>query len=417
MKIEELNLAIAKSPQIAWFNEKDITIDLINIKLSLNFTTISAFYEFILNQNSGWENLMYKLPEELKSSKEQFRILKEQIVFFVENFAFENIQNLEENWRAYVLPHISNLRLSFTFDSPETRFLLNLLKTNNQQQFKAAFEFINGNIVGLNNKDIFLGTLYAYEFTNGFNSPLNERIKLEEKSFNDLKSDFLNYLSNSEGQVSNHIAKINADYQEFAKELNSFKDSKELEVTTWYDRTKNIIESFHNVSNENILALEKTYEELLRLKKPAEYWNKRAEKLNKEGWEALKWLVGLIIFGSITLYVLLWQTPEGMLKSFFNDDKGIAIRWTIVYITFISLLAFGIKSISKVMFSAFHLSRDAEEREQLAYVYLALIKDNAIEKGERALIMQSLFSRADSGLLKEDSSPSMPGVFADKLIK
>jgi hypothetical protein len=64
----------------------------------------------------------------------------------------------------------------------------------------------------------------------------------------------------------------------------------------------------------------------------------------------------------------------------------------------------------------FHLSRDAEEREQLSYFYLALIKEGAVEKEDRHLIMQSLFSRADSGLLKEDSSPTMPGTMFEKIM-
>ncbi|MCF8254048.1 MAG: hypothetical protein K9H61_05730 [Bacteroidia bacterium] len=416
MKIEDVNLAIANSPSIAWFNERDINIDFINIRLKLNFKTVSAFSEYIFNQYAGWQNLSDNMPEELNKSKELFRILKEQFVYFIQNFVGENPQNLIVNWETHVFPHISNLRHSLTYDCPETPFLLDLLK-NNIEQFRGAFEFINGSVGNLKNKDTYLGTLFAFEFTRNNTTKIKERGELEEQSINNLKGDFLNYLSNSEGQVSNHIAKVNGDYQEFATRINDFKDSKELEVNTWYDRTKHIIESFHTTSSENILTLEKTYEELLRLKKPAEYWNKRAEKLNKEGWNALKWLVGLIVFGTITLYILLWLTPEGMLKSFFNEDKGIAVRWSIVYITFISLLAFGIRAISKVMFSSFHLSRDAEEREQLTFVYLALIKDNAIEKGERTLIMQSLFSRADSGLLREDSSPTMPSGIVDKFIK
>ena len=42
-----------------------------------------------------------------------------------------------------------------------------------------------------------------------------------------------------------------------------------------------------------------------------------------------------------------------------------------------------------------------------------------MDKEDRLLIMQSLFSRADTGLLKEDSSPSMPGAtsLVEKLVK
>jgi hypothetical protein len=103
-----------------------------------------------------------------------------------------------------------------------------------------------------------------------------------------------------------------------------------------------------------------------------------------------------------------------MLENIFSGNTS-AIRWSIVYITFISFLAVGIRAISKVMFSSFHLSRDAEEREQLSYFYLALKNDNAVDDKDKHLIMQSLFSRADTGLLKEDSSPTMPSGI-DKLM-
>jgi Family of unknown function (DUF6161) len=34
----------------------------------------------------------------------------------------------------------------------------------------------------------------------------------------------------------------------------------------------------------------------------------------------------------------------------------------------------------KMMFNAFHLARDAEERERLTYVYLAMLKDASVDK-------------------------------------
>jgi len=68
------------------------------------------------------------------------------------------------------------------------------------------------------------------------------------------------------------------------------------------------------------------------------------------------------------------------------------------------------------MFSSFHLSRDCQERHTLTYFYLALLKENEIAPEEKQLIIQSLFSRSDTGLLKDDGSPSMPNDFAGKLI-
>jgi len=79
-------------------------------------------------------------------------------------------------------------------------------------------------------------------------------------------------------------------------------------------------------------------------------------------------------------------------------------------------MAFCVRAISKVMFSSFHLSRDCQERHTLTYFYLALLKEGDIASEEKQLIMQALFSRSDTGLLKDDGSPSMPNDFATKLM-
>jgi hypothetical protein len=55
-----------------------------------------------------------------------------------------------------------------------------------------------------------------------------------------------------------------------------------------------------------------------------------------------------------------------------------------------------------------HLARDSEERYTLTYFYLSLLKDSNVDEKDRQLIIQSLFSRAETGLLKDDSSPTMP---------
>jgi hypothetical protein len=63
------------------------------------------------------------------------------------------------------------------------------------------------------------------------------------------------------------------------------------------------------------------------------------------------------------------------------------------------------------MFSAFHLARDADERCSLTFFYLSLLADPNVEldKEDRKMITQSLFSRSDSGLSKFDKGVTMPG--------
>lgn len=115
-----------------------------------------------------------------------------------------------------------------------------------------------------------------------------------------------------------------------------------------------------------------------------------------------------MLISAFSLGKILWTSPEHIYISWFNNDKSAAIRWSIVYITLISFMAFCIRAITKVMFSSFHLARDCEERYTLTYFYLSLLKDSKVDDKDRQLIIQSLFSRAETGLLKDDSSPTMP---------
>ena len=62
------------------------------------------------------------------------------------------------------------------------------------------------------------------------------------------------------------------------------------------------------------------------------------------------------------------------------------------------------------MFSNYHLARDAEEREKLTYLYISIRNNSEVSEEEKKIVFQALFSRSDTGLLKEDSSPTMPGI-------
>ena len=306
-------------------------------------------------------------------------------------------------------------RYFFTYESPEVDFLIKVYN-DVPESFIGAYRFIISDIRNNTERKEIIGSMMAYEFVMRDHSKISERRNSEKASIGKIRNDFMNYLTESEKQILEYIKKTNQEFNDYTGKMDEMKSSKEQFFDEWFKNSKDSFNLFDQDSNKKISDLEKAYEALLSLKKRAEYWNKRATALKKEGQSFLKWLVGLVLFGCITLYFLLWMTPERMLLSFIKGHAS-AIKWSIIYVTFISLLAFGIKAISKVMFSSFHLARDAEEREQLTYVYLAMIKDAAIDEKDRSLIMQSLFSRSDTGLLKDDSGPTMPGNIVEKIIQ
>lgn len=407
----ELKEIIRKSPQADLYNNHDFTFNFPYLNHSKSFKGISSLYVFVNQQLKGWESYGENIPAEFKESIIYFQLIKQRIIEFVNSYAHQDLGENIQSYISTVLQALQNVRSKPLFyDFPEVEFLITVEK-DLPGSFPSAYSVIVGDVSYpmLSSKESLIGMIAAYEFIRKDISPIVERRNAEKKSMNNLRSDFVKYIAENEKETSKILKESEKKHLDQIDSVEEIKIEKFNSIEQWFDSSKNDFDSFYTSSNENIKALENTYNELLSLKKPADYWKERASELKKEGDKFFYILLGLVGFAVITLYLLLWLTPEGMQKTFFNDDRSLAIRWSIIYVTFISFLFFAIKAVMKSMFSSYHLSRDAEERQRLTYVYLAMVKDASIDKEDRHLVMQSLFSRADTGLLKEDSSPSMPG--------
>ncbi|MDA9554842.1 DUF6161 domain-containing protein [Pelobium sp.] len=383
MTQKELDKLILESPNVDWFNNVEVNINYPAIHFQQYIKGFSSIYQFMLQQINGWEKINSTLPADLANSKSHFENLRNQMVQFSTNY-HHTINNLLGQW-PQIKRRIEDISTVFTYDAPETEFLIRTHE-NYPNAFSGALSFITGSFNLNGGKDNFIGILLAYEFILKDDSHIAERKNAERSSIKKIRSDFYNYLKESQTELVEHLDEVNKTTKDFSINIDLLKEEKEKLFQDWFEESGQEFKSLIDNSEKSISDLETTYTQLLALKAPADYWKQRAIKLNKEGWKALYWLIGLVAFSCVTLYLLLWLTPEGMLLSFIKGQAS-AIKWSIIYITFISFLAFGIRALNKVAFSSFHLSRDAEEREQLTYVYLAMIKDASVDEKDRHLIM------------------------------
>lgn len=432
MTTTEIRKLITDSADPKWFNSVEITINFSKVGLTQTLKGFSTIHKFLTQQINGWEKYDV-IPNELKASKQHFNNLRNQIENFISSYQTQLEPQLNSYWRN-VQNQLESDGQQLTYDSPQTEFLIDLIKEF-PNYVSGAYHYILGSY-NFNTHDTFSGAILAYEFELKDHTNLTSRRTKEKASINKIRNDLREQLVESETQLTEHLINANQEYKEYVAKIDGFKVEKEDVFNVWFDGNEEIggvkkefdnfkidKESLFNEwfeGTEEIIGvkkkvtdLEHTYEELLRLKKPAEYWKNRAISLKSEGWKSIYWLIGLVMFTCLTLYLLLWLTPEGMLLSFVKGSAQ-AIKWSVVYVTFISFLAYGIRALNKVAFSSFHLARDSEEREQLTYVYLALIKDSAVDEKDKNLILQSLFSRAETGLLKDDSGPTMPNDMTGK---
>lgn len=414
MKTSEVRKFIAESQSSSWFNELEISINYPSVGFQQTFKGLSSFHKFIEQQVSGWDELGNEIPSVLNNAKNHFSQLKNSLDGFIQSRSSQDTNNLQSWWnqqRNSLQKSSSDL---FTFDSAETKFLISMEATS-AKNTQGAYNFLIGSNAATNNLDNFIGALLAYEFRRVEYPKLRYRKLGEADSFKELIANFREQISEGERQLTEYLAEAVKNYKEYVSRIDGFKEEKESLFNTWFDESKDKHDEFTNTAIETIKDLEDTYEKKLQLAKPAEYWDTLSKKHRTQGWIAFGCLSVFVVIVICLLAKLLLETPEGIYANFFQENKGSAIRWSIGFITFISFMAFLVRAISKVMFSSFHLSRDCQERHTLTYFYLALQKDTAISSEEKQLIMQSLFSRADTGLLKDDGSPSMPNDITGKL--
>lgn len=412
----EFKKKIAETSDPEWFKNISVTLNFSYVNVNQQLTGLTAIYEYVNQQIEGWNKVEIKLPRELENSKTYFNQLKTSIIQFVNSYYNQASRNLTSYW-SNVHNTISNTNsFPLPYNSPETEFLLRIHKES-PRYFQGAFTFLIGNNFNINNKDSFFGALLAYEFSQKDNSEIVERRNAEKSSISKIRNDFQKYLSESESIVIEHIKNANDKYEEFIKKIDELKTEKDNQFSSWFDETKTTKwQNWYDPTTQRVKELEDTYREKLKLEEPAKYWNDRASKLKAQGWITLTLIIVLVGITCWSLAEILWTAPEQIYESWFGNDKSAAIRWSIIYITLISFIAYAIRALTKFMFSSFHLSRDCEERHTLTYFYLSLLNDSKVDEKDRQLIMQSLFSRAETGLLKDDSSPTMPSETIGKII-
>lgn len=234
--------------------------------------------------------------------------------------------------------------------------------------------------------------------------------RIEAKS---LLNDLDEWKESSRNSWNDFLYKVNEDknivFESVKNEYNLLKN----EVDMNFDVEKSNLSLFVSNSTKEIEnykkkigELEDLYRQQLKLKKPVEYWSARASRLKKQGLVALLASSVVAVSSGFLFYFIFSDWLAGVPQKVSTST----IQGGIIFACLAATIAYLLKIFSKLIFSSFHLMRDAEEREQLTYLYLALINESAVSKDESAIVLQSLFSRSESGLLTNDSSPTLPTI-------
>ncbi|WP_369801379.1 MULTISPECIES: DUF6161 domain-containing protein [Tenacibaculum] len=158
---------------------------------------------------------------------------------------------------------------------------------NNEQpnSFQGAYYFIIGSH-RTNNKYEFIGALLAYEFeTKDFTELVNRRNK-EKSSINKLSNDFREQLNEPETELTENLRNSSNDYKKYIDKIDELKESKESLFNEWFENSKTKFYGFDSEFQSKIIKLEKTYEELLRLKKTSRILEKKSYNFKERRLES-----------------------------------------------------------------------------------------------------------------------------------
>ena len=384
----------------------------------------------------------------LKTIPDKYRIVKQDalpnktikstrvlINYIEKEIAFWNYENVDKNFIVSNYTRLYNQAktniqqaIDFSDSNPQQAisYLKNAISVIQNCQINSSTELAKM-FKHFNQKDSY----FFYGFDNALNST-NQSVN------------YYNYSSWHEGfyfgmeykqaisSIEKYVQQYNMTYSEAVKEAEKeIANLLEKTTTLFHDQELRVKDLWENnkielekqkedltnyVNQKQIIMtdLEKTYGEKLSLSKPADYWLKMSKSYRKGGygWLITSAIIAIAIITMLTIMIIKVPTL------FTNNIYWLDIVKNTALLTVITGVAIYILRITvKLSMSSFHLSRDAKEREQLTYFYLSLIKNAAITERERALIINSLFSRSDTGLLKGDAAPSMASNISDLLDK
>ena len=374
-------------------------------------TGLTTIYEYVKRERNAWKRVHDDLPKLLARSFDHFDSILNKIENVATNHLNRDDRTIDNQWSP-IVTESKNKKDLYSANSAEAHFLIQLHKKYPNAVGGAHSFFMTRGNQQMNlssvKHDTFIGYILAYEHELQDETEIQQRRNNEKISLGRIRSDFEKYLE----EAGNHVQEITKDtldnFREHLQKVDDLEKKKEELFDQWFGNSQNEYQDFYSKMVSDADEMKELFRDGLRFAGPVKHWRRRALKMKKDGAFWIRWLVGSSVVVALSLFSLLIFIPEGMTRSLFAGEP-VAIKWAILYVTFISFMVYAVRTFAKLTFSSYHLARDAEEREQLTHVYLALKKDGNVEEKDRILVLQSLFSRAETGLLKDDSSPTLPG--------
>lgn len=240
---------------------------------------------------------------------------------------------------------------------------------------------------------------------------------LLRKNFSNIRENVSDFETNIVSPLTRKLEEISAESDEQYREITAFTETKHNEIQQQFDNKVIELEEFQKSINnwqkdkqDRLANLEETYKNKLSLETPEQLWNERAEEYRKR---AKNWTLALVI----NVIALIWIFKQLVLvihNYSLNIKKEIPfISESFIFISVISFFIYIVRVLIKIVMSNHHLAAEYKQKAALTRFYQSLTYAGTdIDREERLIIINSLFSRVDTGLIKTDNSNDSEAILA-----
>lgn len=356
---------------------------------------------------SNWQSL----SDRIATIRKYFTELEEFNLDDVTNYLYHNLSTSRESREQDSFIYILTISSPIDRDA-EIRKIKSFVSFYIQQTNTSVEEAVKC-FIWLSKNPQLVGSY----FSNSSQYRFYPALYLLRKNFSNIRENVSDFETNIVSPLTRKLEEISAESDEQYREITAFAQAKHNEIQQQFDNKADELKEFQDSVNNwqeekqnRLKELEEIYNVKLSLEAPEKLWNDRAgEHLER----AKNWTIVLIITA-----ILLILASAVLVLSVYDYSKNVTksipfISESFILITVISFFIYIIRILIKIVMSNHHLAAEYKQKAALTRFYQSLTYAGTdIDREERLIIINSLFSRVDTGLIKTDNSHDSEAILA-----
>lgn len=366
-----------------------------------NYDYWNSIYE---SSPTNFESTWKSLNDKFNTVKNYIFRLKELNIDSISNQIYYTLSTNRETREQDKMVYVLSISSPIDKDS-EIRKIKSFVSFYIQQSQNNLDEAIK-NFIYLSKNTSSIGSY----FSNPYEYKFYPALYLLRKNFSNIKENVSDFETNIVAPLASKLKDISDDSDKQYREITSFTEDKHNEIQEQFDEKvselaafKKSLDNWQNEKFVKIKVLEDTYENKLSLEAPEKLWNNRAEDHIKQARNWAIFLVFTVVALIFALGKLVLVIHDYSLNTIKNEIPFISESF--ILISVISFFIYIIRILIKIVLSNHHLATEYKQKAALTRFYQSLTKAGTdISKEERLIIINSLFSKVETGLVKTDTS-------------